>query len=257
MIHYIALPIVGLLVGIFIVSLGGGGGAIYVGILMTLFHISPEVAASTSLATMIPTLAAGTYSHWKAGNVNLKLGKYMSAGGIAGVLIGALLSGMIPAFWYSKIAGVIFVLLSIQMLVSIIGKRKKEQHSAVSQRPFTFWKICAALAYGVLGGVMCGLLGLSGGGPIVAGLFVLGSSMTESAGTSVFVLTALSIVGLLMHLSLGNIDWGLVGLLLLGTVMGALIGPVFMKHVNKNLLEHILQPVMFVLIFVMGAVLIL
>ncbi|WP_100487820.1 sulfite exporter TauE/SafE family protein [Sporolactobacillus pectinivorans] len=256
MLNYIALPLVGLFVGVFIVSLGGGGGAIYVGILMTLFHVSPEVAASTSLATMIPTTATGAYSHWKAGNVNLKLGKYMIMGGIAGVLLGVYLSDIIPPLWYNKIAGIIFVIMSIQMLASSFKNRKKGAESADRQASVPIWKIVMAVAFGILGGVMCGLLGLSGGGPIVAGLFVMGCSMMESVGTSVFVLTGLSIVGFLMHLGLGNIDWVLVGLLLIGTITGALIGPILLKHMNKKLLERILQPVMFLLIFIMGLTLI-
>ncbi len=32
--------------------MGGGGGSIYVGILTTVFHMSPAMAAITSLATM-------------------------------------------------------------------------------------------------------------------------------------------------------------------------------------------------------------
>ncbi len=58
---YIALPIVGFVVGLLIVSLGGGGGAVYVGILTVFFHISPAIAASTSLATTIPTTAVGAF----------------------------------------------------------------------------------------------------------------------------------------------------------------------------------------------------
>ena len=58
---YIALPIVGFIVGLLIVSLGGGGGAVYVGILTVFFHISPAIAASTSLATTIPTRRWGHF----------------------------------------------------------------------------------------------------------------------------------------------------------------------------------------------------
>ncbi|MEA4933098.1 MAG: sulfite exporter TauE/SafE family protein [Lawsonibacter sp.] len=58
------------MVGLLIISLGGSGGAVYVWILTVFFHIPPGIAASTSLATTIPTTAVGTFSHWKAGNVN-------------------------------------------------------------------------------------------------------------------------------------------------------------------------------------------
>ncbi len=48
-----ALPIVGFLIGLLIISLGGGGGGIYVGILTAFFNIPPAIAAATSLATII------------------------------------------------------------------------------------------------------------------------------------------------------------------------------------------------------------
>lgn len=63
MFRFIALPIVGFLIGLIIISFGGGGGAFYVGILTAFFNIPPSVAASTSLATMIPTTATGAFSH--------------------------------------------------------------------------------------------------------------------------------------------------------------------------------------------------
>jgi uncharacterized membrane protein YfcA len=85
MLRYILLPLVGFLIGLLVISLGGGGGMFYVGVLTAFFNIPPAIAASTSLATMIPAVALGSYSHWKAGNVNMKVGSIMLAGGMVGV----------------------------------------------------------------------------------------------------------------------------------------------------------------------------
>lgn len=124
MIQYILLPIVGFLVGLLIISLGGGGGAVYVGILTAFFNIPPAIAASTSLATTIPTTAVGTFSHWKAGNVNWRLGLTMLAGGVIGSIIGSLFSGLLPQNLYNKLTGLILLLLAVQMLVSFLKKKK-------------------------------------------------------------------------------------------------------------------------------------
>ena len=254
MLRYIALPIVGFIVGLLIISLGGGGGAIYVGILTAIFNIPPAIAASTSLATTIPTTAVGTFSHWKAGNVNWRFGSTMLIGGVVGSIAGSLCSGFLPRNLYNKLTGIILLLLAIQMLISYIKKRNKreddEEVSQTNKKSNTVKAIC----FGLIGGVMSGLVGLSGGGPIIAGLMILGCQALETVGTSVLVLLGIAVTGFITHLSVGNIDWPLVGLLTVGTVCGALVGPFLLKKFDKKKLEKVLQPALFAMIVIMGGI---
>lgn len=239
------LPLVGFLTGLLIISLGGGGGAVYVGALTAIFNIPPAIAASTSLATAIPTTAVGAFSHWKAGNVKLRIGSIMLAGGLTGALAGSLFSGVLPPSLYNKITGIVLILLSLQMGLSVIRKKK----AAAGEASHSHLK---ALLFGLLGGVMVGLVGLSGGGPIVAGLLILGCSPLEAVGTSVFVICGMSVVGFLAHLSLGRIDWPLVGLLTIGTAAGAFAGPLLLSHVNRKTTERLLRPIIIVTTLSMG-----
>lgn len=255
MTQYIALPVVGFLVGMLIVSLGGGGGSIYVGILTVFFNIPPAIAASTSLATTIPTTVVGTFSHWKAGNVNLRFGLTMLMGGVAGSVAGSLLSGFLPQSLYNKLTGIILILLALQMLISFLRKRG-EKADTVNEQPQGKSDTVKAIGFGLLGGVMSGLVGLSGGGPIVAGLMILGCRALETVGTSVLVLLGIAVTGFAAHLGLGNIDWKLVGLLAVGTMCGAFVGPLVLKRINKSKLEKVLQPALFLMIVVMGGILI-
>jgi uncharacterized membrane protein YfcA len=247
--QYIALPIVGFVVGLLIISLGGGGGAVYVGILTAFFNIPPGIAASTSLATTIPTTAVGTFSHWKAGNINQRFGLTMLIGGVAGSVIGSLCSGFLPESLYNKMTGAILLLLAAQMLFSRI---RKKSDVLESNRTYQKANTVKAMCFGLLGGVMSGLVGLSGGGPIIAGLMILGCQALETVGTSVLVLFGIAVTGFITHLGIGGIDWKLVGLLTIGTVCGAFVGPALLKQINKKKLEKILQPVLFIMIVVMG-----
>ncbi|MFA6775809.1 MAG: sulfite exporter TauE/SafE family protein [Sphaerochaetaceae bacterium] len=249
--HYILLPVVGFVVGLLIISLGGGGGAVYVGILTVFFHIPPGIAASTSLATTIPTTAVGAISHWKAGNVNVRFGMTMLAGGVAGSILGSLCSGFLPERLYNKVTGAILLLLALQLFVSSRKKGDGRQSSSKTPKKTGTAK---AVCFGLLGGIMSGLVGLSGGGPIIAGLMILGCKALETVGTSVLVLFGIAVTGFLTHLGMGGIDWSLVGLLTIGTVCGAFVGPLLLKRVNKEKLERILQPVLFVMIVVMGGI---
>lgn len=250
--YYIALPIVGFIVGLLIISFGGGGGAIYVGILTVFFHIPPGIAASTSLATTIPTTAMGTFSHWKAGNVNWRFGLTMLIGGFAGSIIGSLSSSLIAEDIYNKLTGAILLLLAVQMLISYIKRRQKKRAAKSVSQSNAKSNTVKAICFGILGGVMSGLVGLSGGGPIVAGLMILGCQALETVGTSVLVLFGIAVTGFITHLGVGNIDWKLVGLLTIGTVCGAFVGPMLLKQFDKKKMEKVLQPTLFLMIVVMG-----
>ena len=252
MVQYIALPVVGFIVGLLIISLGGGGGAVYVGILTAFFNIPPAIAATTSLATTIPTTAVGTFSHWKAGNVNWRFGLTMLIGGAVGSILGSLCSGFLPENLYNKITGLILLLLAVQMLVSFIKKKRKKDDTQNVNSGNKKSNTVKAVCFGLLGGIMSGLVGLSGGGPIIAGLMILGCQALETVGTSVLVLFGIAVTGFLTHLGIGTIDWKLVGLLTIGTVCGAFVGPLILKRINKQKLEKVLQPVLFLMIVVMG-----
>lgn len=251
----IALPLVGFLIGLIIIALGGGGGGIYVGILTAFFNVPPAVAAATSLATIIPTTTIGTLSHWKAGNVNLHFGLIMMGGAVIGAIVGSLCSDLLPESLYTKITGILLLLLGVQMIMAYLKKNKdKLTDEQITNYERKASGTIKAVIYGFLGGVMSGLVGVSGTTPIVAGLTVLGCGALETVGTSVFVLVGISIAGFVMHLGLGNVDWMLVGLLVLGTTLGALLAPIILNGFSKDKLEKILPPILIVITLVMGTI---
>ncbi len=256
--QYITLPLIGFLVGILVISLGGGGGAIYVGLLTTFFNIPPAIAAATSLATIIPTTAIGTFSHWRNGNINLRMGLTMLAGGVVGSVIGSLCSSLLPQSLYNKLTGAILLLLSIQMFITYLQKKRKiDEDSQPASESLDKRNIIKAIIFGLLGGGMSGLVGLSGSPPIVAGLAILGCSALETVGTSVLVVLGISITGFTTHLGLGSVNWKLVGLLIIGTISGAFVGPFLLKRIKKGSMEKVLQPLLIVMIIVMGVMLFL
>jgi len=88
----IGFSILGLFVGILEVGLGGGGGLAYVGLLTAVFGAAPDIAASASLATTIPTAALGSFSHARQGNVRWNLLPIMGTASLVGVVAGSFLS---------------------------------------------------------------------------------------------------------------------------------------------------------------------
>jgi len=118
------LPLAGLVIGLLISLMGGGGGIFYVGMLTGLFAISMDQAVSVSLATIIPTTMAASISHYRAGNVKLKTGFLLVAGGIIGVVAGSYLITIIPV----KVLKIIFGIFLLVMGIGI-GDFKNEKAS--------------------------------------------------------------------------------------------------------------------------------
>ncbi|WP_203639116.1 sulfite exporter TauE/SafE family protein [Levilactobacillus wangkuiensis] len=240
---WLVFLIIGFLVGLLVISTGGGGAAIYLGLLTSVFGLAPAVAASTSLFTAFPSLVVGAYGHYRTGQIHFKVGNQMLMTAVPATVIGALLAPYIPNDVYTWIVAIILTGLGVQVLVKrfLTHTNKPARHQGLQ-----------AAIYGMLSGIMVGVAGLSGGGPIIAGLLVLGLDMLPAAATSSYVLVGTSLVGLLFHLSANNIDWHVGIGLMIGAVLGAICAPRLLMHVNPEKLNYYVKPFMGVLLLVMG-----
>ena len=255
------LPLGGLAIGLLISLMGGGGGIFYVGMLTGLFAISMDQAVSVSLATIIPTTLAASISHYRAGNVKPKTGFILVAGGIIGAVAGSYLVTIIPVKVLKILFGIFLLVMGTGMMIS--GKKKKatEETSGNGQLqelntkasvPVSRLFIVKGLVFGLLGGLMSGMLGASGTAPILAGLYSMGLSSLEVVGTSVMVLFFIAITGVVTHSAFGTLNWLLVILLASGTITGAILGPLLGKRINKKALEKFYGPFFIVFILLMA-----
>lgn len=236
------LVLSGLLIGFIAVTLGGGGGGLYIGLLTAGFHVAPPIAVSTSLATIVPTVVIGSYSHWRAGNIRLDLGWFMLLGGALGAAIGGMVSSLIPARLYTQGLGALILLLLLLALI-----KRPEPKANRSWREI----VLGGLA-GLIGGVLSGIAGISGSLPIIVALLLLGCSAIEAVGTSVFVLVGVSVAGFLVHLREGNVNWRLVGWLGAGTMAGGFLAPLVLARIDKAKLERVFRPLVLGISIVMG-----
>lgn len=85
------LILIGLAVGVFVISLGGGGGAIYLGVLTAIFQLPPATAAATSIVTALPALILGSLAYYRQGLINFQLGNRMMLSAIPSIIVGYLI----------------------------------------------------------------------------------------------------------------------------------------------------------------------
>ena len=91
---------------------------------------------------------------------------------------------------------------------------------------------------GVAVGLISGLVGAGGGFLLVPALALLaGLPMPVAVGTSLVVISMQSFAGFAGHLSTGQIDWRLAGLITAAAVVGALLGGRLVTRIRANTLR--------------------
>lgn len=218
---------IGFIVGAVMISLGGGGGAIYLGILAGMMGLPPATAAATSIVTALPALVMGAYSYYRRKMINFKIGNRMMIAAIPSVIVGYLASPFLPERLYKIVMGVILAYLGAQIVYGLYHQPDKNKKSLISPK-------LASVLYGIMGGLMVGIAGLSGGGAITTGLLLLGVSVANTSATSSYVLVGMSIIGALLHLSGGHIDWSAAIGLIIGSLVGARFAPSLIVWMTKN-----------------------
>ncbi len=185
----------GLLAGL----LGIGGGFVIVPAFLYLLPLSgiPEshlmhVAIGTSLATICVTSVVSFRSHHKRGAVDWPYVRLLAPG----ILVGALLSGVIADFLPSNVLALIFGTGAVLMSIHIWLSKQPEQ---ARERPSGFAVSVTAAAMGCASG----LVGIGGGSLVVPYLHYLGEQMTRCVGTAAACGLPIAIAGSLSYAVMG------------------------------------------------------
>lgn len=113
--------IIGLMMGI-LSGLAIGGGTLLVPALVILMGVSQHTAQGVCLAAFIPTAVVAVITHYKQDNVNIRLALCLTAGALAGAIIGATLANRLDAQILRKIFGVFLIIMGCY---EFFGKSKK------------------------------------------------------------------------------------------------------------------------------------
>lgn len=234
------LVVVGLLVGTFVIALGSGGGSIYVGILTAVLGLDPAVATATALVTTLPSLVIGTWGYYEKKHMDFHKGNRMLISALPSVVVSSIVSFWIPKAVYDYILASILFFVGGVIIYKAFHKKKDKKaqapsNSAQSERPKKIWEVIAIYAvFGILGGVMAGIGGMSGGEPIFAGLLILGDDVFETISTSSWVVICMGILGASVHLIGGHVNWRVAIPLTIGAVCGALVAPHVARFITKG-----------------------
>lgn len=219
----LTLPAVGLCIGLLVTLLGGGGGVLYLPVLVVGFGVPYKVAVPTSIATVVPTTLFGSVGHFRDGNVAWGTGLVVILGTVVGTYLGTAVAGLVANAALERVFGLFLLVVAA---VSRLRDEKSESGRGVEGR----LRVAVAILVGVVAGIATALFGISGTPILLPGLYLLGLSARVVVGTSVFVILGNAVGGVFWYAELRGIDWELVALFGAGTAVGALVAPRFYRY---------------------------
>ena len=247
-----ALVIIGLgaLVG-FLSGLFGVGGGFLTTPLLIFYGIPPAIAVGSSVVQVTGSGVSGALAYYRRGQIDMKMGGVLIAGGFVGTAIGSRLFDWLRSLGQVDVTiGLVYVILlgsvgglmlkesmrSIRQLRdgNAPQTRARRHHPLVAARPMkmrfprsgVFISPLAPFMVGAGVGVLTVIMGVGGGFILVpAMLYLLGMAASVVVGTSLFQIVFISAAAtVLQATSSQTVDIVLALLLLVGGVVGAQFG---------------------------------
>jgi uncharacterized membrane protein YfcA len=238
---------VGLLVGI----TGMGGGSLMTPLLILVIGTKPVVAVGTDLAYGAVTKTLGGWRHFRKGTVFPRLALWLAVGSCPGALAGVWLLDRLRDSWGADFDTFMLVAIGGTLLLTgglvLLRALAIADHAARERGAFrmqTRHKVAAA-ALGASVGFVLGITSAGSGTLIGIGL-ILGFRLSPHrvVGTDVAHAAVLLWVAAGAHLLSGNIDFGLAGTILIGSLPGVWLGTSLATRVPRNALRAALGVVL-------------
>lgn len=246
--HDLLFILSGALVG-FVVGVTGVGGGSLMTPLLTLMGVPLHTAIGTDLLYASISKTGGAIVHHRHRNIDWRITLTLAAGSLPA----ALLTVWGLKYWFpdaSAYKSILTHALGFMLLVTALSlllrpwlQRRLQARTHTPIRDFLArHQTAATVAMGVALGVLVTLSSIGAG---VFGVMVLVTlfpalAMIRIIGTDVTHAVLLTLVAGLGHLSMGNVDWHLLGLLLIGSLPMIVIGTNLSSRMREDLIRPIL-----------------
>jgi uncharacterized membrane protein YfcA len=252
-INPIAITLAGLSVGFIVGLTGMGGGALMTPVLVLLFKVDASAAVGTDLLTSLIMKPVGGGVHLRKGTVNKRLATWLIAGSVPSAFFSVWVVHFLtnPKDLNDRVQlaiGVALLLASVGLASrgAFSGRRRDEEAGAdIKVRPLP------TFAIGVFGGVMVGLTSVGSGSLMMTLLLILYPAITARYLVGTDLVQAIPLVGAatLAHaLFAHDIHLDLTAWLVIGALPGAYLG----ARVSSRAPDHLIRPILAVVLIVSG-----
>ena len=245
-----ALVAFGLGVGILVGMTGIGGGSLMTPMLILVFGVTPVTAIGTDLAYAAVTKTVGGYKHLKQKTVDLTLSTWMAFGSVPAAIGGVYVLTLLEDWLGQDFEDAVIAILAGALLLTgaatlvrafLKSMHERERDTIEMERRHKV----AAVVLGVCVGFVLGVTSAGSGALIAVGLILLFRlSPQRVVGTDVFHAAILLWAAGLAHVVAGNVDFGLAGTILLGSVPGVWLGSHWSVRVEPAVLRTTLAVVL-------------
>ncbi|ABM16599.1 MULTISPECIES: sulfite exporter TauE/SafE family protein [Mycolicibacterium] len=227
----------GALIGVLLGLLGGGGSILAVPALVYGTGLSIGQAIPISLIVVAAASAVGALPRIRAGQVRWRMAGIFAAAGIPATVAGSAVSRHLPE-------PVLMIGFAVVMVVAGIRMLADQGHTGTAceiRGGQVDWRRCAprSIGAGLLVGVLTGLFGVGGGFLIIPALVVvLGIEMSTAIGTSLLIIVANSLAGLVSHLDAVGGNWSITAAFVGAAMATSLVAGHFGTKVDTDRLQR-------------------
>src|SRR3954447_9754766 len=230
----------GLGVGILIGLTGIGGGSLMTPLLILFAGVQPVVAIGTDLAYGAITKTLGGWRHWRKGTVDLGVSKWLAVGSMPASLVGVWAADHYAHRAQETLLFGIAVVLLVVALTTLFRALflstavARERHTVT----LTVGTRAGAIAIGAVLGFLLGLTSVGSGALIgLALILVFRLTPHRVVGTDVFHAALLLWTAGIAHWVGGNVDFALMGNILIGSLPGVWLGTHLIDRVPADALR--------------------
>lgn len=238
----------GLAVGVIVGLTGVGGGSLMTPLLVLLFGIHPATAVGTDLLYAAATKSVGTAVHGRNKSVDWRIVGRLAAGSVPATLATFALMQALGA--QSSKGGVLAFMLGAVLLVTSATLLFRVQIVAFLGRRVKTTSEGMVAVLTVLTGVVLGVLVTTtsvGAGAIgVTALLVLYPRLQtlRIVGSDIAHAVPLTLISGLGHWYMGDVDFALLGTLLIGSIPGIIIGSMLAPKLPEGALRMLLAVIL-------------
>jgi len=246
------LALAGLGVGFVVGLTGMGGGALLTPLLVLLFGIDPTKAVGSDLLVSLLMKPVGGGVHLRRGTVNLQIVMWLSIGSVPAAFLSV---WVFATFFGDDLNTFIQYAVGGALLAASLGLVAKGAFATRKGIPDNglstlIVRPVPTLLIGVFGGIAVGITSVGSGSLMVPLLLMLYPLLTsrQLVGTDLVQAVPLVAAAAFGHALFGHVELGLTIALLVGALPGVWIG----AHVSSRAPDHLIRPLLAVVLIVSG-----
>lgn len=258
---------VGLFAGIFGAIFGIGGGMIVTPIMTIALGLDIKYAIGASVISVIATSSGASIAYLKDDMLNLRVAMFLEIATTVGAILGAILTGVLPAKVLYVLFGMLLIFSSWNMLHKLRASKEEVENTTPDElseklelnstyydqanRKQVDYKVSNVpggftMMFGA--GLASGLLGVgSGAFKVIAMDTIMKMPFKPSSATSNLMMGVTAAASATVYFFNGSIKPEIAAPLAIGILVGATIGSRIMQHLQAKLLRKIFIPVLFLI----------